>query len=382
VFIATIPNRNSSPAYLLREGYREGGKVKVRTLANLSRLPAGKIEALRAALKGEPAGFEPEVIASLPHGHALAVTGMIARLGLDRAIFARRHRKRELALALVASLVLGPSGRLELAQSLRPGFEHSTLGEVLGLGVADEHEFLEAMDWIAGRQACIEDALAARHLGGGTALLHVIFEGGSDIPGDPLPVGVGLLCNGEGIPVALEAGGILDPGTLPGRVEQLKARFHLDRVLVVDGRGLADEAGEALGDGAAARARGMRAQAEGAFRAMMAADPRTLASGLPLDRHARAHLLLCMLSYGVERHLRKAWESLLSCEDGTLASPADPGRDAQGTSGVPRQTFRGLLQGLATMTSSQVRLGAGGPVYVRVSNPTGLQRRALALIGL
>src|SRR5208283_3024302 len=102
MFITAIPNRNSKPAILLREGYREGGKVKLSTLANLSNLPAEKIEALKAALKGESVGADPSVESSLPHGHVLAVTGMIHKLGLDKLLFGKRHHLREVALALVA----------------------------------------------------------------------------------------------------------------------------------------------------------------------------------------------------------------------------------------------------------------------------------------
>jgi len=98
MFIATIPNRNSPPAYLLREGYREGGKVKTRTLANLSHLPPEKIEALKAVLKGEPVGAAPEVESSLPHGHVAAVVGEIRTLGLDKLLHGRRHRMRDTKL--------------------------------------------------------------------------------------------------------------------------------------------------------------------------------------------------------------------------------------------------------------------------------------------
>jgi len=106
MFITAIPNRNSRPAILLREGYREDGKVKMRTLANLSDLPPEKIAALKAALKGEAVGGKPVVESSLPHGHVLAVTGMMDQLGLAKLLFGKRHHLRELALALVAGRVI------------------------------------------------------------------------------------------------------------------------------------------------------------------------------------------------------------------------------------------------------------------------------------
>ena len=134
MFITAIPNRNSPPAILLREGYREGGKVKTRTLANLSHLAPEMIEALKAVLKGAPVGAEPIPESSLPHGHVLAVVGMIRKLGLDALLHGKRHPMRERALALIAGRILDPSSKLALAQSLAKGAEHNTLGEVLGLG--------------------------------------------------------------------------------------------------------------------------------------------------------------------------------------------------------------------------------------------------------
>ena len=135
MFITEIPNRNSPPAVLLREGWREGGKVHTRTLANLSHLPPEKIEALEAALKGgSVTNAEPIPESSLPHGHVLAVTGMIEKLGLARMLFGKRHHMRELALALVAGRVIEPGSKLSLAQGLAKGAEHHSLGEVLGLG--------------------------------------------------------------------------------------------------------------------------------------------------------------------------------------------------------------------------------------------------------
>ena len=134
MFITAIPNRNSRPAILLREGYREDGKVKMRTLANLSNLPLEKIAALKVALKGGSIGEDPVVESSLPHGHVLAVTGLMDQLGLPRLLFGKRHRMRELSLALVAGRVIEPSSKLSLAQALAKGAEHHSLGEVLGLG--------------------------------------------------------------------------------------------------------------------------------------------------------------------------------------------------------------------------------------------------------
>lgn len=266
MFIATIPNRNSPPAFLLREGYREGGKVKVRTLANLSHLPPGKIEALRAALKGEAVGAAPHAESTLPHGHVAAVLAVVRQTGLDRLLHGRRHRMRELSLALVAGRVLEPGSKLALAQSLSEGAFHSTLNEELGLGVlggsADADgspksaagELYEAMDWLLERQPKIEAALAKKHLSEGCTVLYDLsssyFEGTTcplakfgysrDHRSDRLQINYGLLCNSEGIPVAIEVveGNTGDPETIPAQVARLKERFGLARVVVVGDRGM------------------------------------------------------------------------------------------------------------------------------------------------
>ena len=259
MFITEIPNRNSPPAILLREGYREGGKVKTRTLANLSHLSPEKIAALKSVLKGAAVGAEPIPESSLPHGHVLAVTGMIRKLGLDKVIYGKRHRMRELSLALIAGRVLAPGSKLALAQSLGLGAEHNTLGEELGLGELGKAldpaspgssqekraagELYGAMDWLLERQEAIEAKLAKAHLGDGCTVLYDLsssyFEGTTcplakygysrDHRPDRLQVNYGLLCNGEGVPVAIEVveGNTGDPDTIPAQVEKLKERFGL-----------------------------------------------------------------------------------------------------------------------------------------------------------
>ena len=274
MFIVSIPNRNSRPAILLREGYREDGKVKARTLANLTNLPPDKIEAFKAILKGAPLAADPIPEASLPHGHVQAVDTMVRRLHLDTLLHGRRHRMRELCLAMIEGRVLDPGSKLALAQSLAQGAEHSTLGEVLKLGelgkAVDEEnknssqekraagELYAAMDWLLERQEKVENALAKRHLGQGCTVLYDLsssyFEGhccplaehgySRDGRGDRPQINYGLLCNEDGIPVAIEVlpGNVGDPKTVPAQVEKLKDRFHLDRVVVVGDRGMVTQA--------------------------------------------------------------------------------------------------------------------------------------------
>jgi hypothetical protein len=262
MYIARVPNRGSPPALLLRESYREGGKVKTRTLANLSHWPEEKLEALRAALKGEPAPAGPaeralveafEVTRSLPHGHVAAVVGTLRRLGLEELI-GPACRERDLVVAMVASQVISPSSKLACARQLRRETATSSLGEVLSVASADEDGLYGAMDWLLPRQGAIEDALAARHLSEGVLMLYDVssaaFEGRTcplGAIGHPrdgvhgrLQVVYGLLTTKEGIPVAVEVfeGNTADPKTVAPQVGKLRRRFGLSRVCLVGDRGM------------------------------------------------------------------------------------------------------------------------------------------------
>jgi hypothetical protein len=184
MYITRVPNRDSPPAVLLRESYREGGKVKNRTLANLSSWPEAKVEALARALKGPPpAGLEGtfEIARSLPHGHVAAVLGTARQLGLEELIDPAPSRHRDLVTAMAVAQVIAPDSKLAIARGLRDATAASSLGEVLGAGSCDEHDLYAAMDWLAARQPGIEDGLAARHLAGGTLVLYDVssaaFEG-------------------------------------------------------------------------------------------------------------------------------------------------------------------------------------------------------------
>jgi hypothetical protein len=231
-------------------------------------------QALKAALRGETLGADPVAESTLPHGHVLAVTGMIHKLGLDKLLYGKRHHLRELSLALVAGRVIEPSSKLSLAQALAKGAEHHSLGEVLGLGelgkaIDPENpessqekraagEFYAAMDWLLEQQEKVEDALAKRHLKGGCTVLYDLsssyFEGhccplakyghSRDHREDRPQVQYGLLCSEEGIPVAIEVveGNTGDPKTIPAQVAKLKERFGLQSVVVVGDRGMVTQA--------------------------------------------------------------------------------------------------------------------------------------------
>src|SRR6516162_3519381 len=187
MYVATVPNRNSPPAILLRESYRENGKVKTRTLANLSHLPSHQIQALRLALSGSlpaPGRSLPDsfrITRSLPHGHVAAVLGSLRQLQLDSLLDPRPSRQRDLVIAMIVARILEPASKLATARGLHADTLHHSLGEVLQLDSADEMELYQAMDWLLPRQAHIEQQLAQRQLTNGGLVLYDLtstyFEG-------------------------------------------------------------------------------------------------------------------------------------------------------------------------------------------------------------
>jgi transposase len=262
MYIESVPNRNSPPAILLRESYREDGKVRKRTLCNLSDWPKAHIEGLRGVLKGGtviPTEREAFTITrSLPHGHVGAALGTAHRIGLDRILGPDGNRCRDLVLAMIAGRILDPASKLAAARALSPATATSSLGTVLGLGEVDEDELYAALDWLLERQPAIETALARRHLKNGTLVLYDVsssyMEGrccpiaqrgySRDGRRGTLQIVYGLLCAPDGCPVAIQVfeGNTGDPMTLAAQVEKLKQRFALDHVVLVGDRGMITQA--------------------------------------------------------------------------------------------------------------------------------------------
>jgi hypothetical protein len=258
MYVAVIPNRSSPPAILLRESYREAGKTKNRTLANLSRWPAERIDQLRAVLRGDqllPAAEAVEIVRALPHGHVLAALGTARRIALD-AVLPRRapQRRRDLALALIVARLLDPAAKLATARMLDPATASHSLGEMLGLGKVTAKEIYATLDWLGREQPFIEATLARRHLKNGALLLYDVtssyLEGhccelaqygySRDHRGDRPQIVIGLMCAADGCPVAVEVfeGNTADPLTLSVQIDKLKQRFQLQRVVMVGDRGL------------------------------------------------------------------------------------------------------------------------------------------------
>jgi hypothetical protein len=263
MFVTTVPNRGSPPAVLLRESYREDGKVKSRTLANLSHWPDEKVQTLRAALRGDrlvPAGEGGfEIRRSLPHGHVLAALATARRIGLDDLLPRRgSQRRRDLVLALVVARLLDPAAKLATARMLDPATASHSLGETLGLGTVRVREIYAALDWLGSEQSFIENRLARRHLKEGTLVLYDVtstYLEGSHCPlahhgysrdkrSDRPQLVIGLLCASDGCPVAVEVfeGNTADPATVASQIAKLKDRFKLKRVVVVGDRGMITDA--------------------------------------------------------------------------------------------------------------------------------------------
>ena len=257
MYIESVPNRNSPPAILLRESFRDKGRVRKRTLANLSDWPIALVEGLRTLLKGGVAVAAEgiRIRRALPHGHAAAALGTIRAIGLDR-LLGRPTDKRlvPLAIALIASRLISPASKLATARDLAADTAGSSLGRRLDLGAVDEVELYRALDWLGARQTAIETALARRHLKDGALVLYDVssswlegrccelarFGYSRDGKKGKLQIVYGLLCAVDGCPVAVEVfkGNTADPMTLATQIDKLKARFGLSRVVLVGDRGM------------------------------------------------------------------------------------------------------------------------------------------------
>ena len=257
MYVTRVPNRSSPPAVLLRESFREGGKVRTRTLANLSDWPETKVEALRRVLRGETVLLSADRFAierALPHGHVAAVLGLVRNVGLDRLLPRRPERLAKLALALIVARVVEPAAKLATARQLSEATASHSLGAVLRLGEVDEDELYRALDALGAAQPAIERALARRHLKNGTLVLYDVtssyvegrccelarFGYSRDGRRDRPQIVFGLLCAADGCPVAVEVfeGDTGDPKTLAVQIDKLKKRFALKRVVLVGDRGM------------------------------------------------------------------------------------------------------------------------------------------------
>ena len=256
MYIETIPNRSSPPAVLLRKCFRENGKPRKVTLANLSELSPRIIERLRRALRDEPDTLPDRrdqgilhILEALPHGAVHAVLGTLRKIGLDKMIASQSSRQRNLVLAMIAGRILFPTSKLGTIRR----WKDCTLAQELKVADADEDELYAALDWLLQRQDAIEAKLARKHLGEGSAVLYDVsssFYHGAHCPlaqfghnrdgKNGLPIIVyGVLANREGCPVAVQvyAGNTADPKTVMDQVDKLRVNFGLQRVVLTADRG-------------------------------------------------------------------------------------------------------------------------------------------------
>ena len=257
--VDVIPNRSSPPAILLREAWREGKRIRRRTVANLSKMPPALVDAIRAALDGgvtfPSLDAAVAIRRSRPHGHVAAVLGTLRSLGLVRVLGRKADRMRDLAVAAVVARVVEPASKLATARALDPETASTSLGTLLGLGPVTGNEMLDMLDWLLARQPWIERSLANRHLkGGSTLILYDVsssylegrkcplaaFGHNRDGKRGKMQVTYGLLCAADGCPVAVEVfpGNTSDPATVASQVDRVRKRFGIGRVAFVGDRGM------------------------------------------------------------------------------------------------------------------------------------------------
>ena len=251
--IDIVPNRNSRPAYLLRESYRDGKKVRKRTLANLSSLTDEQLLAIRAVLQGQalaPVNALFEIASSRAHGHVQAVNVAMSRLGIPGLLGSRPSPERDRVLAMIAARIVAPHTKLATTR----WWHTTTLAEDFGVAEATETDLYAAMDWLLERQDAIQAKLAARHLAAGSLVLYDLsssyFEGTTcplarigynrDGKAGKLQVNYGLLTDRRGCPVAVSVheGNTADSVTLMPQIERLRDDFGIDQLVMVGDRGM------------------------------------------------------------------------------------------------------------------------------------------------
>jgi len=340
MYIESVPNRNSPPAILLRESYRDGAKIKKRTIANLSDWPSELVEGLRTLLKGgtaTPADRQSIIVRrALPHGHVAAVLGTLRDIGLDRVLGPAGNHPRDLVIAMIVARLIAPASKLATARMLDPATAATSLGDVLGFGAVDEDELYAAIDWLGERQPAIEKALARKHLRDGTLVLYDVsssyLEGrccelaklgyNRDGKKGKLQIVYGLLCAPDGCPVAIEVfeGDTADPRTLTTQIDKIKARFKLKHVVLVGDRGMitqarldAEIAPAGLDWITALRAPAIRALAEGGALQMSLFDERDMAAITSPD-YPGERLIICRNPDLARERTRKRLDLLAATE--------------------------------------------------------------------
>jgi len=338
MYIDVVPNRASRPAILIREAWREGKKIRKRTVANISDWPMRRVETLRALLRGETlvSQKDEEVLfrieQSLPHGHVEAVLGTVRRLGLDTVIAPSRSRQRDLVIAMITQRLIRPCSKLATTRL----WHTSTLAEELSVTDADSEELYEALDWLLQRQPAIEKKLAERHLAEGSVVLYDVsssyYEGhtcplvsyGHNRDGkEGMPIVVyGVMTDREGRPLAVEVypGTTGDPSTVADQVEKLRERFGLSRVVLVGDRGMLTQTRievlkgyPGIGWISALKSRGIRDLVDRGHLQLSLFDARNLAQ-ISAPEYPGERLIACFNPLLAEERRRKRKELLEATE--------------------------------------------------------------------
>lgn len=389
--VDVIPNRNSAPAILLRRAEREGKRIRRTTLANLSKAPPELVDDIRALLRGGRVVDSPEqafqIRRALPHGHVAAVVGLSRQIGLERTLHAKRSRERDLACAAILARVLQPGSELVIARHLSPATASSSLGRLFGLGPVDADELLTALKWLTQREGRIEKSLARRHGPARTILLCDISPSDFEEPegpqaavgpnrngrGDVQQLVLGLLCAADGCPVAADVfpGSTGEAGTVAEQVSKLRDRFGLESTTIGGGCKEPATAPSHENPEPAGAASGRVSETRG--------------PDFPGER-VRADMLLRMLAYYVEWHLRQRLAPLLVASDGSgppRDSPTEAGTEGKAGGGLPTHSFRTLLADLGTLTLNEATLpSAPDRPFTLFAKPTPLQRKAFDLLAV
>ncbi len=334
--IEAVPNRASHPTILLRQSYREGKRVRKRTLANLTSLPPEAIEAIKRTLRGEKLVSCDQAFAierSIPHGHVKALLGTIRKIGLDTIIASRRSRQRDLVIAMIAERLLHGCSKLASTRL----WHSTTLAEELSVRDADVDELYEAMDWLLAGQERIEKKLAARHLREGAQVFYDVsssYYEGRACPlarhghnrdgkkGRPIIV-YGVLTDRDGCPVAVQVypGNTGDPSTVGDQVDKLRERFGISRVVLVGDRGMLTQtqieklkAYPQLGWISALRSTSIRKLVETKELQLSLFDKQDLAE-ISSDEFPGERLIACFNPLLADERARKRTDLLLATED-------------------------------------------------------------------
>lgn len=258
MYIEFVPNRDSPPAVLLRESYREEGKVRKRTLANLSCLSVEVIEGLKTLLRGGvavPSADEVFTVErSLPHGHVAAVLGSARGSGAASWFGSAPKELQPVLLAMLVARVIAPASKLATHRLLHDDTANSSLGRVLAVGQCSADDLYRALDWLHEAQPLIERRLARQHLVGSTLVLYdltstwltgrcceLAARGHSrDGKRDDPQIVFGLVCTAQGCPIAVEVfpGNTGDPATVAAQVSKLRERFGIEHIIWAGDRGM------------------------------------------------------------------------------------------------------------------------------------------------